>query len=74
MECQCQVCQALAYLTAKDATRQVAQQLPEDVRLVLAAQQRVRDRRPLQGDEQLVQAAARRCSAGRFRLRPDRPH
>ena len=70
MECDCQVCQALAGLTMADATIQVADQLPLEVRLILAAQERVRLLHPRPDDEALVQEAARRCRAGRFHPLP----
>ena len=70
MDCQCEVCQALTGLHPEDATPEVLRQLPESVRRILAAQERVRAHYPLQGDEALVKAAAQRCRAGRFRPLP----
>lgn len=70
MECQCEVCQALTGLHPEDATPEVLRQLPESVRLILAAQERVRSHRPRPGDETLVKEAAQRCRAGRFRRHP----
>jgi hypothetical protein len=67
MECSCPVCQALAGLTEADLSMDVAAQLPEDVQAILAAQSRLHRHRPREGDARLVQEAARRCRAGRFR-------
>lgn len=66
MECPCDVCSALSRLRPQDATMETAAQLPESVRRVLAAQQRMRLGVPKVGDWELVQEAARRCRGGRF--------
>ena len=66
MTCQCEVCVTVAGLKLHHLTESVVAQLPPTVQRILAAQQRVRSGHPQAGDEELVQAAASRCSAGRF--------
>jgi len=66
MECQCEVCQALSGLRHEDVTKEMTKQLPRNVQRILRAQVHVLLRLPHLGDEELVRAAARRCTAGRF--------
>lgn len=73
MVCQCQVCLALAGLRPRDATPEVLAQLPEPVRQILGAQERVRLRRPRPGDVEIVKKAAMECRANQF-ARPDTEH
>lgn len=66
--CECEVCQSLAGIRVEliGDPEELTKQLPETVRRILAAQERVRHHRPEENDVEIVKQAAARCTGGRF--------